>query len=165
MREPSHAVADRDSPDEFANLGGLAERSVRKKCHIVPHRPLVSRLDRSLHSDLSLRSLEPQNLLQDGDLPCVIRVVLHRADSARTPAGMVGRPVACPLFHVQNSRNPRRCHATTVAGCSRTTACRHSVQIPDNDIRSSRSTPVRWRRGRRERSTTGRWCLSAKVSK
>jgi hypothetical protein len=42
--------------------------------------------------------------------------------SARTSCGTAGRPVRCRLFHVQNKRKPRRCHATTVSGLTMYTA-------------------------------------------
>ena len=89
----------------------------------------------------------------------------HRADQPRTSPGTLGRPVRCRLFQVQKRRNPRRCHATMVAGCRRTSAGLHSVQIRENQTQSSRSAVVRRRRGRRERSRTCNWCRSARISR
>ena len=83
---------------------------------------------------------------------------------SRTSAGTVGRPMRWRLFQVQNKRNPRRCHARTVAGCTMTSAGRHSRQIRANHTQRSRSAAVRRRRGRRERSKTCNWCRRARIS-
>src|SRR5258708_2116809 len=73
-----------------------------------------------------------------------------------------GRPV-WPLrtFQVQNSRNPLRCHAMTVAGLTMRRAERHSAQAPQSQAHKHRSnrlsfglftercsTPSWWRRAR-----------------
>ena len=75
-----------------------------------------------------------------------------------------GRPIRWRLFQVQNRRNPRRCHARTVAGCTMTSAGRHSRQIRENHTQRSRFAAVRRRRGRRERSKTCNWCRRARIS-
>ena len=58
----------------------------------------------------------------------------------------VGRPVRCRLFQVQYRRNPRRCHARTVAGCTTWSAERQPRQrhrhSPRTSCRSS-SDPAR----------------------
>ena len=86
--------------------------------------------------------------------------VRHRADQHAD----IGRPVPCRLFEVQKRRNPRRCHATTVSGCTRTSARRHSVRMRENHTQSNRSAALRRRRGRRERSSTWSWCVRARIS-
>jgi len=73
-----------------------------------------------------------------------------------------GRPV-WPLrtFQVQNSRNPLRCHAMTVAGLTMRRAERHSARAPQSQAHKHRSnrfsfgfftercsTPSWWRRAR-----------------
>jgi hypothetical protein len=85
--------------------------------------------------------------------------------SAWMSAGMLGRPVRRRLFHVQNRRNPRRCHATTVAGFTRTSDARQPVHVRENHTQSRRSAAVRRTRGRRDRLRTWSWCLSARTSR
>ena len=66
---------------------------------------------------------------------------LRRWSSAGTP----GRPVRRRLFRVQNRRNPRRCHAKTVAGCTRWSAARQPCHCCDSHAHSTRSTVVNFR--------------------
>ena len=65
-----------------------------------------------------------------------------------------GRPVRCRLFHVQNKRKPRRCHASTVAGWTTRSAERQPRDRRDIHTQSTRSADVKRRRGRRERFAT-----------
>jgi hypothetical protein len=85
--------------------------------------------------------------------------------SVRMSAGVLGRPVRRRLFHVQNRRNPRRYHATTVAGFTRTSDARQPVHVRENHTQSRRSAAVRRTRGRRDRLRTWSWCLSARTSR
>jgi len=85
--------------------------------------------------------------------------------SARTSCGTAGRPVRWRLFHVQNKRKPRRCHATTVSGLTMYTAERQPHHACASHAHSMRSTDVKRRRGRRERFTTASWCRSAMISR
>jgi len=58
---------------------------------------------------------------------CGITRQLYRRRSSSDPVfGQYG------LLQVQKRRNPRGCHATTGAGCTRTSTGRHGVQIPEN---------------------------------
>ena len=63
--------------------------------------------------------------------------------SAGTSGGTLGRPVRRRLFQVQKSLKSRRCHATTVAGCTRTIARRQSLHIHESQTQSRRSVTVR----------------------
>jgi hypothetical protein len=54
-------------------------------------------------------------------------------------AGVLGRLVRRRLFNVQNRRNPRRCHATTVAGFTRTNDARQPVHVREKHTQSRRS--------------------------
>ena len=62
--------------------------------------------------------------------------------SARTSCGTAGRRVRCRLFHVQNKRKPRRCHATTVSGLTMYTAERQPLHACASHAHSIRSTDV-----------------------
>ena len=85
--------------------------------------------------------------------------------NARTSAGTPGRPVRCRLFHVQNRREPRRCQASTVAGCTTWSAARQPGHRCDSHAHSRRSTVVKRSLGRRERFAIANWCRSARISK
>ena len=85
--------------------------------------------------------------------------------NAQTSAGTPGRPVRCWLFHVQNRRKPRRCQASTVAGCTTWSAARQPGHRFDSHAHSRRSTVVKRSRGRRERFAIANWCRSARISK
>ena len=58
----------------------------------------------------------------------------------------VGLPVLRRLFHVQNSRNRRRCHAMTVSGLTITSTVRHSLQArepcPEQPVESCQPKPT-----------------------
>ena len=85
--------------------------------------------------------------------------------NARTSAGTPGRPVRCRLFHVQNRRKPRRCQASTVAGCTTWSAALQPCHRCDSHAHSTRSMVVKRSRGRRERFATANWCRSARISR
>ena len=74
--------------------------------------------------------------------------------SARASEETRGRPVCRRLFHVQNSRNPVRCQATTVSGFTMTRAVRQPRQTCDNHAQSHRSALARRRRRDCERCST-----------
>lgn len=84
---------------------------------------------------------------------------------ARTSDGTPGRPVRHRLFHVQNRRKPRRCQASTVAGCTIWSAAVQPCHRCDSQDHSTRSTVVKRTRGRRERFATASWCRSARISR
>ena len=63
----------------------------------------------------------------------------HLTNQRTVFAATVGRPPRRRLFHVQSNRKPRRCHASTVAGVTRTSAGRHPLQTRDNHAHSTRS--------------------------
>jgi len=84
--------------------------------------------------------------------------------SARTSSGTAGRPVRCRLFHAQNTRKPRRCHATTVSGLTMYTAERQPPHVCASHAHKVRSTDVKRTRGRPDRCTTASWCRSAMIS-
>ena len=60
--------------------------------------------------------------------------------------GQPGRPVRWRLFQVQNSRKPRRCHATTVSGLTMWMAERQPRHARESHAHSSRSAEVKRRR-------------------
>jgi len=76
-----------------------------------------------------------------------------------------GRPRRCRLFHVQNSRSPRRCHAMTVSGLTMCTAERQPLHGCESQTHNARSADVRRRRGCLDRFTTPSWCRSAMISR
>ena len=60
--------------------------------------------------------------------------------SLRISVDTGGRPVwPRRIFQVQNSRNPLRCHAMTVAGLTMRRAERHSAQAPQSQAHKQRS--------------------------
>ena len=80
-----------------------------------------------------------------------LRLVAIVRIKVRMCAGTLGRLVRRRLFHVQNNRKPRRCHAMTVSGWTITSAVRQSFQNRNSHTHSRRSARVSRSRGGRAR--------------
>jgi hypothetical protein len=85
--------------------------------------------------------------------------------SARTSADTVGLPMRRRLFHAQNKRKPRRCHAMTVSGCTMTSAVRQFAQTRDSQTQRHRSTFPRASRCGCDRCSTCSWWCNASTSR
>jgi hypothetical protein len=70
-----------------------------------------------------------------GGLAAAIRVTRARISASTRGRPTVGRRESV----VQWSRKRRRCHRSTVAGVTMTSACLHPAQIRDSPIQKSRS--------------------------
>ena len=86
--------------------------------------------------------------------------------SSTTAPGTAGRPDArLWLFQPQYQRKPRRCHAMTVSGFTRSNASRQRGQSRDNTTQEIRSAGRSWTRRRPCcRWSTRTWWRSARSS-
>ena len=76
---------------------------------------------------------------------------------ARTSADAPGRPLRPRLFHLQNRRNPRRCHVMTVSGLTMIKAERQPSHACESHAHNARTADVRRRCWRLDRWTTASW--------
>ena len=85
-------------------------------------------------------------------------------DQRAASYAIVGRPVRCRLFHVQNRRKPRRCQGDDGLRLDDVNRRPPRVQARDSHAHSTRSTVVKGSRGRRERFAIANWWRSARIS-